>query len=83
MFKLKLKMKRCCTFYNSAHPGWLSSPLKKGQAAINKVSDHTMFLECFAVSVGITVTNIWRTQPFSWPSSKRIVVMLKNMVLYR
>ena len=23
MFKLKLKMKRCCTFYNITHPRWL------------------------------------------------------------
>jgi hypothetical protein len=24
MFKLKLKMYRCCTFYNNGSPGWLS-----------------------------------------------------------
>jgi hypothetical protein len=24
MFKLKLKMNRCCTFYNIAPPGWLT-----------------------------------------------------------
>jgi hypothetical protein len=24
MFKLKLKMNRCCTFYNITRPGWLS-----------------------------------------------------------
>jgi hypothetical protein len=23
MFKLKLKMNRCCTFYNITRPGWL------------------------------------------------------------
>jgi hypothetical protein len=44
----------------------LSSTPKEGlcQAAINKVSDHTRFLECCAVSAGITVTNIWRTAIF-------------------
>jgi hypothetical protein len=25
LFKIKKKMYRCCTFYNSAHPGWLSN----------------------------------------------------------
>jgi hypothetical protein len=30
IFKLKLKMYRCCTFYNSARPGWLRRTLLHG-----------------------------------------------------